>query len=169
MMSNVTGAELPAPLFELRGKAARIDLSAWISGAVMAIGVAAIGPTTISKDALSGGWGLHLVIAAYLTFLVSVLIIQKHMRIALSANTFGTAQSLVTNGIFQLSRNPIYVAFILPLACLSYFSVAVAVMSIALYICVMNMTVIRKEERDLQQHFGAAFSAYRNAVPRWFV
>ena len=48
------------------------------------------------------------------------------MRLSLLANSFGSPDALVTSGPFRVSRNPIYVAFLAPIASLALFSAAVA-------------------------------------------
>lgn len=160
-------SELPAPLFELKGIAAKVDLSAWISAAVLALGISRVGPSVIAEDYMYGGFGLHMMVAAYVAFIAIVLLVQVSMRIAPGANSFGTARSLTTGGAFSFTRNPIYLAFFLPLSTLAYFDTMTAVASMVVYVTLMNLTVIRKEERDLQQAFGEDYAAYRNAVPRW--
>jgi protein-S-isoprenylcysteine O-methyltransferase Ste14 len=155
--------QLPQPLFELRGPLAKVDLSAWISGLCLAMAIALIGLENMLQNT-AGMMGFAL---AYMAFFVSVLLLQRYMRIAMSAHTFGSPKHLVSTGMFKYSRNPIYVAYLAPLATLAVFSLPIAIGTIAIYILAMNLTVIRKEERDLQSIFGAAFSAYRVSVPRW--
>jgi protein-S-isoprenylcysteine O-methyltransferase Ste14 len=149
--------------FSLKNLATRIDLSAWISGASMALGLLMIGPKALASDAFR----LMLVFDAYAVFLVTVLLLQRHMRLAMSASTFGKPRELTTSGVFQYTRNPIYVAFLLPLASLAVFSVAAATTAIAVYLITMTITVIRKEERDLQSIFGQNYTSYAAKVPRW--
>lgn len=166
--STTTDEALPAPVFELSGIAAKIDLSAWIGGAMLAVGISRVGPSTIASDYQNGGIGFYLIVASYVAFIASVLFLQRAMRIRLSAKEFGVPQSLVTTGIFKFTRNPIYLAFFMPLASLGYFSLETAIASIIIYVTAMNLTIIRKEERDLQGIFGQDYTTYRNAVPRWF-
>jgi protein-S-isoprenylcysteine O-methyltransferase Ste14 len=161
--------ELRRPLIELKGSFNRIDLSAWISGASFASGLALAATPDMAADMLMPGAGLYVPLAAFALFLVSVLVIQRHMRLSLLANTFGSPRRLVTGGMFAYSRNPIYVAFFLPLASLAVFSVSAAIAAMALYVLAMNLTVIRKEERDLLQAFGAEYARYLATVPRWVV
>lgn len=169
-MSMLANIELPRPLIEPTGTLfGRIDLSAWISGAALASGLALAGPQALARDLEAGGSGLLLVAAAFAAFLASVLLIQRHMRLSLLANTFGDPRRLVTSGIFERSRNPIYVAFFIPLASLAYFSLAAAIAAGGLYVLAMNLTVIRKEERELLAAFGAEYAAYLSRAPRWLV
>ncbi len=162
-------ATIAKPVFELKGRAAVIDLSAWLSGLSYAAGLALVGPEQLASEITHGGMALFLLPLAYAAFLAIVLIIQRHMRLSLLANTFGSPQRLVTGGIFQYSRNPIYVAFLLPLTSLAILSVAAAIAAIGIYILAMNLTVIRKEERELLEGFGAEFADYLTKAPRWLL
>jgi protein-S-isoprenylcysteine O-methyltransferase Ste14 len=160
---------LAAPIFEFRGRAACIDLGAWISGFSYAAGFALCGQTRIGTAVASGAPVVTVLVLAFAGFLAAVLMIQRHMRLSLLANTFGVPQRLVTDGIFRYSRNPIYAAFFLPLVSLAIFSVAAAIAASAIYILAMNLTVIRKEERELYQAFGTEFSDYLSRTPRWVI
>lgn len=166
MRSPATSAE---PLFELTGIANRIDLSAWLSGVSFGFGLMLCEPVALANGLLTAGPGLYVCLTAFAVFLVSVLIIQRHMQLSVMANTFGSPRQLVTSGIFQYSRNPIYVAFFIPLASIGYFSFAAAIVSTAFYIAAMNLTVIRKEERDLKAAFGTHYQAWMQSTPRWII
>lgn len=161
--------ELRQPVIELKGALGVIDLSAWIAGASFTTGLALAASPAMAADVLSGGPGLYLPVLAIAAFIASVLIIQRHMRLSLLANTFGEPARLVTSGIFAYSRNPIYVAFFVPLASIAYFSLAASIAAIAMYVLAMNLTVIRKEERDLLNAFGSEYAAYLTRAPRWLV
>lgn len=161
--------ELQAPLIELKGALNRIDLSAWVSGLSFACGLGLAHSPAMTAEIVSFGPGMYVATAAFLAFLASVLAIQRHMRLSLLANTFGSPRRLVTGGVFRFSRNPIYVAFFLPLASIAYFSLAAAIAATAIYVLAMNLTVIRKEERDLYQAFGAEYAHYLRTVPRWVI
>ncbi len=160
--------DLPAPLFAFSGKAARLDLSAMIAGALLAIGISRVGPAAIANDFQAGGLGLYIIATSYAAFLLSVLLLQRAMKLSMSATTFGQPQTFTTSGVFKFTRNPIYLSFFMPLAALSYFSLETAIASIVIYVTAMNLTVIRKEERELQSAFGQDYTNYRNSVPRWF-
>ena len=161
--------ELQAPLIELKGSLNRIDLSAWISGLSFASGLALAASPEMADGIMTFGPGLFVPLAAFAIFLISVLAIQRHMRLSLLANTFGSPRRLVTSGVFRYSRNPIYVAFFVPLASLAVFSVSAAIAATAIYVFAMNLTVIRKEERDLLAAFGDEYARYLSAAPRWIV
>lgn len=165
--TSISAQAMPVPLFELTGALSRIDLSAWLSGLTFALGLMLIGPEALSADIAAGGLKVLGLLTAYALFIASVLAIQHYMHLKLTATTFGQPQQLVTSGIFQISRNPIYVAFFLPIAALALFSPLASLVSLGFYVTAMTLTVIRREERDLQAAFGYTFTAYAARVPRW--
>ena len=75
---------------------------------------------------------------------------------------------LATNGLYGLSRNPIYVGF-----AITYVGLALAIDSwlvLALLVpclIVVDRFVIRREERYLSLKFGADYDDYRARVRRW--
>lgn len=160
---------LAEPLFELKGRANRIDLSAWLSGLSFGSGVILSQTSAATDDALINNFSALVMIASFAAFLVAVLLIQRHMRMSLLANTFGSPRRLVQSGVFRYSRNPIYVAFFLPLASIAIVSLSAAIAATGLYILAMNLTVIRKEERDLLTAFGPEYADYLASTPRWIV
>lgn len=157
------------PLFELKGSASKIDLSAWISGVSYSLGLLLVAQDRVNVSPEQSP-AISITLVMVLTvFFATVIMIQRHMRISILANSFGAPTQLVTSGIFKYSRNPIYVAFLLPLASLALLSLSAAVLAIAFYVTAMNLTVLRKEERDLSQAFGKTYAEYAAKVPRWIL
>ena len=81
----------------------------------------------------------------------------------------GSVKSLVTQGIYQFTRNPIYLGFLLmvigfPLNSGSYSGLVVA----PFFMVTMNRLVIEKEEAYLEKKFGEMYTGYRSRVRRWF-
>lgn len=159
--------DMPRPLFELKGPLSRIDLSAWLAGFSFMIGMCVVGSHRLALDLATGGKALMAIGISFGIFLVTVLIIQRHMRFKLTDSTFGKPQHLTTDGIFKYSRNPIYVAVFLPLAAIAMLSPLAAIIALIFYIIAMNYTVIRIEERDLANTFGQEFLDYMKRTPRW--
>jgi protein-S-isoprenylcysteine O-methyltransferase Ste14 len=80
-----------------------------------------------------------------------------------------TASTIVTTGIYQVTRNPMYLGFLLALIALAVFlgNLASAVIPL-LFIVYMNRFQIGPEERALRARFGASYEAYLRSVRRWF-
>lgn len=91
-------------------------------------------------------------------------------RTTISPLSVEKTSTLVTGGPFRLSRNPMYVglAGLLTAHALLYRS-PLALLPVAGFVAVMNRSQIAIEEAALQQNFGAEFTEYCNAVPRWLV
>lgn len=76
--------------------------------------------------------------------------------------------ALVTDGIYGVTRNPIYLGF-----AITYLALAVGLdspLAIVLLIpclLVVDRFVIQREERYLSARFGADYEAYRRRVRRW--
>lgn len=76
--------------------------------------------------------------------------------------------ALVTGGIFNWLRNPMYVGLTLFLVALSMALASdwMLVMTIA-FVLVIHFGVVKREERYLEAKFGDAYRAYKARVPRY--
>ena len=80
----------------------------------------------------------------------------------------GTASSLVTSGVYRLSRNPMYAGLLFLLGGWAIFlSNGVAFVFLPVFIAYMNRFQIMPEERALSAKFGNEFAAYKQSVRRW--
>lgn len=76
--------------------------------------------------------------------------------------------TLIVNGVFRFSRNPMYLGF-------SLFTVAavlltgnlVAIATVPLFVTYMNRFQIRPEELQLRKKFPKEFEEYQDRVRRW--
>lgn len=164
--SNEKIGSLP-PLLEIKGPLAKIDLSAWISGVSYLLGVNIIGTKNLFVAFHQSPFDLVAVIACLVIFFISVVTLQKYMGLSLRANEYGRPRQLATYGPYRFSRNPIYVAFLLPLVSFAFISLTAAVASILFYVISMNFTVLRAEERDLVGIFGETYVNYAKETSRW--
>jgi len=78
------------------------------------------------------------------------------------------ASTLIKTGIYQYSRNPIYVGFVLILLGWGIFlHNLVSVFCVIVFVLYMNHFQILYEEKSLEQKFGAEFEVYKRSVNRW--
>ena len=78
------------------------------------------------------------------------------------------ASSLITTGIFRISRNPIYLGDLLVLAALAvWLGNVVNIVFLALFVWYINRFQIIPEERALTNLFGERYVAYCSTVRRW--
>ena len=78
------------------------------------------------------------------------------------------SSSLVTGGVFRLSRNPMYLALLLALLAWglylsNLYSLAVAM----LFVPWMNRFQIRPEEQAMEKLYGEEFLDYQKSTRRW--
>jgi len=78
------------------------------------------------------------------------------------------ASTLVTTGLYSLSRNPMYVSMAALLAAIAVlFAQPVLALGPVFFVLYIHRFQIRPEERALHARFGAAYDAYRAKVRPW--
>ena len=76
--------------------------------------------------------------------------------------------SLVTSGVYQYSRNPMYVGLVLILLGWAfYLSHFLAFVLLPIFILYMTRFQIQPEEQMMAQKFGKTYQDYLNKVRRW--
>jgi protein-S-isoprenylcysteine O-methyltransferase Ste14 len=79
-----------------------------------------------------------------------------------------SSSSLVTSGVYALTRNPMYLGFLLVLAGWAVFlSNVLGLLLLPVFVFYMNRFQIEPEEKALAILFGPAFIAYQSRVRRW--
>lgn len=87
-----------------------------------------------------------------------------------TANPFtpGSATLLVTRGIYKLSRNPMYVGFLMMLMVWGVFlGNALSLLWLPLFVLYLNRFQIMPEEKALLAKFGDSYDRYLKSVRRW--
>jgi protein-S-isoprenylcysteine O-methyltransferase Ste14 len=157
-VSNANEASvLPDPILTLKGQWATVNFMPVITVVTLALGISRIGSDGIVQDLHAGASGVLLFIASLIVYFVLNNVLARK-----------DDKPFATTGIFAFSRNPAYLAFFLPLAALFYFDPMTSASCIVAYVVATNLLVIQQHESELQATYGADFTAYRNAVPRWF-
>ncbi len=133
-------------------------LLAWLQKTYLAFGLG-FGP--VWADLLGGllvGGGLILMALA-------VAEMRRHQTTLIPHRT---ADRLVTSGIFQRSRNPIYLGDSMILAgMILYWGAVLALPLVPIFVWVIERRFIVPEEDRLRRKFRAAFARYEKDVRRW--
>lgn len=80
----------------------------------------------------------------------------------------GATSSLVSGGIFRITRNPMYLSLLLYLlAWAVYLSSWLAVLFLPVFVLYITQFQIKPEERALSSLFGAEYVSYKARVRRW--
>lgn len=78
------------------------------------------------------------------------------------------ASSLVTTGIYRLSRNPMYIGFVTwLLACAIFIGNIANLLLLPIFVLLVNKLYIIPEEKVLDKLFKTEFSEYKKRVRRW--
>lgn len=83
-------------------------------------------------------------------------------------NPYTPTKAIVTAGMYGLSRNPIYIAFlIITLAFALFTNSWWFIGSAALAFLLLHFGVVKREEKYLHEKFGAEYDGYCQRVRRW--
>jgi len=114
---------------------------------------------------IPGWFGLGLCAIAIFGFTLALISFGDSFRVGIDENK---PDKLVTTGMFALSRNPIYVCFLLFFAglFLIHRNIVIAV-GMALFAAAIHRQVLR-EEKFLKSHYGGEYEDYCKKVRRYF-
>jgi len=121
--------------------------------------------TSFSMPQIARNIGLGLTFIGFL-FGVGAFIEFRKARTTLDPH--GSVKTLVMNGVYRFTRNPIYFGFLLmvigfPLT-YGYFW---GILAAPFFMVTMNRLVIEKEEAYLEKKFKEQYTAYSLRVRRW--
>jgi len=113
---------------------------------------------------IPGWFGLALCAAAIVGFALTLVSFGDSFRVGIDENN---PDKLITGGMFALSRNPIYVCFLLFLAglFLIHRNIVIAV-GILLFAAAIHRQILR-EEKFLILHYGEEYRDYQKKVRRY--
>ena len=78
------------------------------------------------------------------------------------------ASSLVTGGLYRLTRNPMYLGMLLVLTGVAvWFGSPLNLFVLAAFVAYLTTFQIKPEEARLEEIFGAQYTAYKAQVRRW--
>ena len=92
----------------------------------------------------------------------------RRARTTVNPMTPDAATSLVADGVYRRTRNPMYLGFLIALAgWVVYLANMASALVLPLFVLYMNRFQIAPEEHALAARFGRQFEDYRRAVRRW--
>lgn len=136
-----------------------IGLMMWLSSVVL--------------PGLTLAWRYSPVLAVVIALLGIVITLAGMVPFARARTTMdpkhpAQASTLISSGIFRISRNPMYLGVLLVLAGWAiYLGNLLSVLWLLVFIAYITRFQIIPEERLLQEKFGATFTQYKRNVRRW--
>lgn len=117
------------------------------------------------------GWRVGAALALALIglgFSVAGVTAFKRARTTINPTKPDTASSLVSGGVYRITRNPMYLGLLLLLlAWAAFLSNPLALLLVPVFVLYINRFQINPEERALSSLFGGKYAAYRKRVRRW--
>jgi protein-S-isoprenylcysteine O-methyltransferase Ste14 len=81
---------------------------------------------------------------------------------------FSEASTLVTNGFYRISRNPMYVGMFMMLLGFAFLMGGVgALLPLPVFVLIIRNRFVLGEERFLEESFGQRYLEYKSQVRRW--
>ncbi len=113
-------------------------------------------------------WNLLGLIPLALGVILNLAADRAFHQVHTTVKPFAESSTLVTDGVFKISRNPMYLGFVLILI-----GIAVLLRSLTPYLVVlayailMDRLFITVEEGMLAKKFGAQWQTYKESTRRW--
>ena len=113
-------------------------------------------------------WNLSGLIFISAGVIVNLMADKAFRQAHTTVRPFEQSTALITGGVFRISRNPMYMGFILILT-----GVALILRSLSPFLVIfgfgllMNELYIRIEEKNLARKFGRAWEQYKTKTRRW--
>ena len=113
-------------------------------------------------------WRLCGVVPLLLGIAVNLKADRAFNERATTVKPFQESAALVTDGVYAISRHPMYLGFVLVLLGVGLLlGSATPFAVVPVFAVLMDRVFIRAEERMMAATFGAAWEEYRSRVRRW--
>jgi protein-S-isoprenylcysteine O-methyltransferase Ste14 len=109
-----------------------------------------------------------LVVVIGILFAIGGVIAFRQAQTTVNPGTPEASSTIVASGVYKISRNPMYVGFLLVLLAWALFLAHVwPLWLLPLFVLYMNRYQIEPEEKALAAKFGDSYTRYRQSVRRW--
>ena len=119
---------------------------------------------------MSAQWNRLGGLVAAVGIAIAVAAFARFRQIGTTANPVdpSKASRLVTDGVFRVSRNPMYLGLLLLLIGWAVWLGSVSPLVVPpLFVFAITVVQIIPEERALNRNFGEEYVSYRRSVARW--
>lgn len=100
--------------------------------------------------------------------IMTIVVRKKFERADTEIHTFKAPGKLITNGLFRISRNPIYLGFTVSLfGVWMLLGTLLPILGCTLFVIVTNYYYIPFEEQAMEKTFGKMYLEYKSKVRRW--
>ena len=113
-------------------------------------------------------WNLIGIIPLLIGIFLKLVADRVFKKIGTTVKPYEESKDLVTDGIFRISRHPMYLGMVLILLGISILlgSVTPFIM-VATFVVIMETVFIRVEEQMMEETFGLEYEEYKQKVRKW--
>ena len=113
-------------------------------------------------------WNLLGILPLALGAVTNLLADQAFHKAGTTVKPFQESTFLITDGVFRISRNPMYLGFVLILIGIAILMGSISpILIILLFAILMDKIFIQVEEQMLAEKFAETWLDYRRQVRRW--
>ena len=113
-------------------------------------------------------WNLAGIVPLVLGIVLNLAADRAFHAARTTVRPFEESSALVTGGVFRVTRNPMYIGFLLLLVGLALLLRSVTAYGVILaFAILLDRRFVAVEERMLAERFGAAWERYRRSTRRW--
>ena len=118
---------------------------------------------------LSWPWKAIGALPIVLGLLILLIADNQFKRHETTVKPFQSSATLVSDGVFRLSRNPMYLGMVLVLIGIGIGLASVtSLLVIPVFVWLLTVKFIVVEEQSLQRQFDQVYADYKARVRRWF-
>lgn len=108
------------------------------------------------------------VVILFISLILNTLAYREFNKFLTPHAPFFKPKVLIKNGVFALSRNPVYLALVLSQCGLAFvFNTLWLLISAAVLLIVIDAVIIRGEEKVLKSTFNKDYEYYKKQTRRW--
>jgi protein-S-isoprenylcysteine O-methyltransferase Ste14 len=113
-------------------------------------------------------WNLLGIIPLVLGIAMNLIADRAFKKVGTTVKPYEESTTLITEGVFLVSRHPMYVGFVLILLGIAIFMGSLTPYAIIIIFAIlMDKMFIRVEEKMLEETFGEVWLEYKKKVRRW--
>jgi protein-S-isoprenylcysteine O-methyltransferase Ste14 len=117
---------------------------------------------------LPSPWNAFGVIFLLIGIVLNLMGSSLFRKVGTTIKPYEESSTLVTDGIFSMSRNPMYLGFVLILTGAAFsIGTLTPFLVIPVFMILMEMVFIKTEEKMLEKKFAQSYMTYKQKVRRW--
>jgi protein-S-isoprenylcysteine O-methyltransferase Ste14 len=117
---------------------------------------------------ISSPWNLLGIIPLAVGIVINVVADRAFRRAGTTVKPFQESSALIMTGVFRLSRNPMYLGFVLVVLGIAVITGSLTpLVVVPAFALLLDRNFIAAEERMLEERFGSVWLEYKKSVRRW--